>query len=357
MEFKDEDWRRLAAMRSVFLAAREKDVPTERSYRWRDERDLELYDATFGARIAWKWRAVLDELARVPDFALEGPIVDWGCGTGVASRAVLARFGARTAAKPIPDGAPPLVIHAWDRSPLARRFARAQIERDCATAGIQCAVHEGAPPSDVAPHLVLVSHVLGELDGRGLAELAALVARARFCVWVEPGDRDTSRRLSRVRETLLSSFDALAPCTHQAACGALAAGAERHWCHHFARPPSEVFRSAMWARFADELGIDLRSLPYSYLVLRRRASAPDTTGATGAARAEEATQGTGESRILGRPRVTKGKVQLDRCDASGVRTVSLLARDAPQLFRMLEDAAGERLVFRFQESGDRVKPV
>ena len=58
---------------------------------WRSEEELALYDSTFGERIGWKWDAVLSELS-VRGWQPQGRrLVDWGCGSGIASRRVLRR--------------------------------------------------------------------------------------------------------------------------------------------------------------------------------------------------------------------------------------------------------------------------
>jgi len=110
----------------------------------------------------------------------------------------------------------------------------------------------------------------------------------------------------------------VAPCTHQAPCGMLAPDRERHWCHHFVASPPEAFTDGRWARWAKEMGIDLRSLPLSYLVLDRRPPAPLPPGAV---------------RFIGRPRVQKGWALLCGCDQAGVHERRLLKRTFPQEFR------------------------
>ena len=311
-ELPAADWKRLAELRDGFLNTHTSD--------WRDAHDLELYDAFFARRIAWKWQAVLGEAAasgwRVPP----GLVVDFGCGSGVAARELCAAFG------------PPPRVALVDRSVLARDFARARLESEHPSVAIETAGHA----DHLEPALLLVSHVISELDERALDALVVLALRSEAVLWVEPGERDTSRRLSRVRERLLERFRVLAPCTHQAGCGALQPGAP--WCHHFARPPAEAFQARRWALFARGLGIDLRSLPYSYLVLARSGGAA-----------------TGAARILGRPRVEKGRVRFDACTAEGVRGLTLLDRDDPALARRLADAAGERLVLRLFTERERVR--
>jgi ribosomal protein RSM22 (predicted rRNA methylase) len=165
---------------------------------------------------------------------------------------------------------------------------------------------------------LLVSHVLTELSPRQTDELANLANRATAIVWVEPGTFDASRALIAVRERLRGTLHLVAPCTHQAACGMLAPGRERYWCHHFATSPPEAFTDGRWARWAREMGIDLRSLPLAYLVLDRRPPAPLPPGAV---------------RLIGRPRVQKAYALLCGCDKTGVHERRLAKRAFPQEFR------------------------
>ena len=81
-------------------------------------------------------------------------------------------------------------------------------------------------------------------------------------------------------------------------------GNEAHWCHHFARPPWEIFSDPDWAEYACRMGIDLRSLPYSYLVLDRRDPVAVEEGM--------------EPGPLGRCVHAKGYSRVFSCDACGV---------------------------------------
>ena len=74
-----------------------------------------------------------------------------------------------------------------------------------------------------------------------------------------------------------------------------------------------------WARFAKIAGIDLRSLPLSYLVLDKRAWPQP-----------------GEVRIIGRPRVYKAHALLLGCDSTGVREYRQTKREEPDAFRQLK---------------------
>jgi ribosomal protein RSM22 (predicted rRNA methylase) len=131
-----------------------------------------------------------------------------------------------------------------------------------------------------------------------------------------------------VREKLRGKLFVIAPCTHQAACGMLATGNKRHWCHHFAPTPSEVFTDSDWARFARMAGIDLRSLPLSFLVMDRRQPSALPENAM---------------RIIGKPRLYKAHAQLFGCDTTGVHDRKLTKRALPEVFRQLQKETIEPL--------------
>jgi hypothetical protein len=221
-------------------------------------------------------------------------VLDWGCGSGIAGRKFLEHFTA--------DG-----LRLWDRSALAMRFAARK-------AG-PIRVHAGTTGATL-----LVSHVLAELSPRQANELSALAVGFEAVIWVEPGSYEVSRVLLSVREKLRGQFHIVAPCTHPAACGMLATENQRHWCHHFAPSPPEIFRDANWARFAKLAGVDLRSLPVSFLVLDRRAQPALPAGAT---------------RVIGRPRLYQAHALLLGCDRAGVQERRLARRVLPEQFRRL----------------------
>ncbi len=271
----------------------------ERDY-WRSEGELALYDSTFGERIGWKWDAVLAELARRGWSPRSRRLVDWGCGSGIAGRRVLAAW----------PQFEQIALH--DRSTLAVAFANARLQ----VMHPAVAVRRLDPAA--AGGLLLVSHVANELPAETLTALLAQAARCDDVIWVEAGTHEDSRQLSAIRERLMASgLSVVAPCTHQARCGMLAPENERHWCHHFAAPPPEAFRDARWAEFGRELGIDLRSLPYSFLVLSRT-PAPLVDGL---------------SRVIGEPREAKGFMRVLSCQADGVADFMLQKRDVPELYR------------------------
>jgi ribosomal protein RSM22 (predicted rRNA methylase) len=378
------DWDRLRELRDGFLDA----GGGARGAYWLDAEDVALYDATFGRRIAWKWDAVLDELV-ARGFALPaGRWLDWGAGSAIATRAVLARA----------PGAKLERITLVDHSRAALEFARDAIVRERPALEVELAEHAGSDPVD----FVLVSHVMSELSGAALDELVATLRAARAFVWVESAAQEGSRALSAVRERLLDALDPVAPCPHRERCGVLAAGRERDWCHFFAAPPAHVFTSREWAAFGRELSIDLRSLPYSFLAMRERRRAARESAAESsavrqldpladasarelAARAvepsvvargelerrggvpsasavhspsrEHGEHASSASRLLGRARVERAALHLQCCEAPGVCERRLLRRHDGKLFNRLSEIRQAPKLVRWRLAGGEIVGV
>ena len=108
----------------------------------------------------------------------------------------------------------------------------------------------------------------------------------------------------------------------------------RHWCHHFAEPPPGLLADGEWVRFGQRAGIDLRSIPYSFLVLARRGLRPPTDGPVN----EE------WSRVIGSPRLYKGYAKVLDCSREDVREVEIWQRDNPDLLRAYKKGAGPTLL-------------
>jgi hypothetical protein len=324
MTWEEIDWAVLERLRSRFLAG----DATQGPY-WTSPADLANYDFTYGKRIAWKWDAVLQELDQRGWKPRPAAVLDWGCGSGVAGRRVTHWLGADRVT----------ALRVWDHSTLAADFAAQTAQARFPKLRVEH-VTPGFLAGDEPVGVLVISHVLNELPAAELLALRGLAARAAAILWVEPGTPEVSRALIEVREQLRGRFRLVAPCTHQAACGLLAPDNARHWCHHFAPPPSEIFTDSDWVKFGRRAGIDLRSLPCSFLVLERlgenaRADPPEL------------------SRIIGEPRIYKGFAKVLSCDATGVAEFTVQKRDAPELFKQLKRPAGA-LVYRWTRSGGRI---
>lgn len=319
MNWESLDWASLDRLRARFLAGDVSDEPY-----WKSAGDLAAYDLTYGERIGWKWDALLGELRRRGWPQVAGRpwrVLDWGCGSGIAGRRVVAHLGAERVAH----------LELWDHSSVALEFARTRAAQ--AFPGLRVSV---ADPS-ATPDLVVVSHVINELSTDDQARLEALFTRAPRVVWVEPGTHAVSRTVQAWRDRLVAGgARVIAPCTHHASCGLLAADRERDWCHQFAVPPAGVHADRNWVRFAQRAGVDLRSLPYACLVFDRSPRSPDVPGL---------------ARIIGRPETFKPYARVLSCESSGASTLTLPRRTLAPLVKQLERARGP-LVYRWtREAG------
>ena len=292
------DWASLDELRTTYLEG----TAGQGDY-WASEELLRGYDVTFARRIAWKWHHVFRDLGRLGWSPPAGAVYDWGCGTGVAVREFLAAFPQ--------EGLSSVALH--DRSRRAVGFASAAVRREFPNVTVATGEPEGV-------FTLLISHVVTELNDAGFAELLKLAGRAAAVVWVEPGTSGASARLIKAREILKETFYPVAPCLHRNQCGLLMAGHENDWCHFFATPPPEVYTDRDWRQFGKIMGIDLRSLPLSYLVLDRQAPGERPAGAV---------------RILGKHRLYKGHALLDACDSTGVHERRFTKRTYPPFFRAM----------------------
>ena len=292
------DWAALDRMRERFL-----ELTAGQADYWESESHLLSYDQTFAQRVAWKWDFVGEQLKRRGWTPPSAPVLDWGCGTGVANRSFLRAF-------------PDLIsqgLEVYDRSAPAMAYAEQRAQSVFESIQVKSWV-----PETGATGVVLLSHVVTELSETHLTELLQALASAAAIIWVEPGTVAASRQLIAARDRLRTTHHLVAPCLHSMECGLNAPSRAHDWCHHFASPPPEVFTSPHWAAFAKLLGIDLRSLPLSYLVLDKRPPTPLPEGSV---------------RVLGRPRVYKAHALALGCDAAGVEESRVSKRNLPELFR------------------------
>ncbi|HSH15337.1 MAG TPA: class I SAM-dependent methyltransferase, partial [Verrucomicrobiae bacterium] len=183
------DWSTLHRLRAGFLAG----AAGHRDY-WQSPADLAQYDATFAQRIGWKWDFVLNDLQQLGWQPPAGAVLDWGCGSGVASRALLDHFGQSTTRE----------LWLSDRSALAVQFATRRAREKYPELSVQ-------PGLPAHADLLVISHVLTELSPAGIEELLQLAAQATAVLWVEPGTYEVSRQLIAIRERLRGEFQLVAP--------------------------------------------------------------------------------------------------------------------------------------------------
>jgi ribosomal protein RSM22 (predicted rRNA methylase) len=314
----------LQRLRQLFLEAPARDGLADY---WADETLLSLYDTTFARRIGWKWDAVLSELAarrwKIPSNITRW--VDWGCGSGIAGEVLISCRH---------DELPESVVFS-DRSLKARLFASKKASG--ITPQTPKITHESPELLKCSGEdLILVSHVLNELKTEQLNSLLEQVKKAGCLLWVEPGTPHCSKKLSEIRDELLNTFDAVAPCPHQLACPLR--GAEGDWCHFFAQPPPQVFQDAFWATFSKEFSIDLRSLPVSFLVMQKKGLQPCNP--------------SGSDRIIARPRFYKGFAKMLTCGAGGkAQLLQLQQRNHKAEFKIWEKDCFFAEITNAQDSG------
>lgn len=118
-----------------------------------------------------------------------------------------------------------------------------------------------------------------------------------------------------------------------------------HWCHHFARVPSEAHQDPAMGALSKELGVDLRVLPYSFLVMERSEFR--------AKHDEEEGLGEGAARLIGRAREFKGYHRVLSCEKEGLFDRIVQKRDVPELYRRLRKESGVPL-YRFAKEGQRI---
>ena len=306
MSIETVDWNTLERLRSEFLAAKGKTGDY-----WTSPSDLAHYHRFFAARIGWKWDAALAQAQQVGWQLQSRRLLDWGCGSGIATLRLLETFETESLDE----------VVLWDHSTLACEFAKdAILERHP-----QLTVSIANPNTlgSLDDTICVISHVLNELSLDDRAELTQLTRSANQVFWVEPGSHLSSRLLLDQREALLRQHDPIAPCVCVQKCPMRDEDNLRHWCHFFAKTPIEVFMDGDWARFAQIMEIDLRSLPYSFICMDAKslASAPQLDG---------------HSRILGRPRQFKGYSKVFCCDSNGLNDYELQKRDNKSLWKSIK---------------------
>lgn len=319
------DWLTLDRLRSGFLSGSAAEGPY-----WKSLDDLAHYDFTYAERIGWKWDHVLQELSRRGWTPAEGTLLDWGCGSGVAHRRVIDTW---------PDSTHS--VRVFDHSTLAESYATQRLQ-------------DRFPDLDVRSWdrsesiaTLTISHVLNELDRESTEDLMQTIQSATTVIWIEPGTSDVAAQMVQWREKLRDSFRIVFPCPHQGACGLLTPDNTQNWCHHFAAPPAGVFADSNWVKFGQRAGIDLRSLPYSALVLEKLDRPTPNT-----APPEVSSMG----RIIGRPKVSKPYTRFLGCDATKVQRLEMPKKIDARLAKKLDRPTSPRL-FEWQHAEGKVSQI
>ncbi|MBM4318240.1 MAG: hypothetical protein FJ116_12290 [Deltaproteobacteria bacterium] len=303
-----QDWLRLKELRARFLS---EEVISGIDY-WDSIDLLRLYHKTFAQRIGWKWNAVLNTLTR--DFTQAASsgltLFDFGCGTGIAAEKFLEHFQTEGIDQ----------VWLWDRSFRAAEFAQQRLQARFPSLSFKTPNPGEIPQGKWA---LILSHVLTELDSQRLKALKQYLIQADILIWVEPGTPFSSERLIEIREELKVNKQIVGPCLHQEACGMKDPKNSQNWCHFFGHPPEHVFRSSFWNRFGREMKIDLRSLPVSYLICKNKK--------------DQANPIEGCSRIIGRPRFSKGMGKFLLCNSEGVFETRLLERENKELVKSFRE--------------------
>ncbi len=318
------DWDRLARLRKRFL-----EIEEDPGVYWDSAEDLAQYHRFFGQRIGWKWKDAIRQAKQAGWRLRSTRVVDWGCGTGIASLTLLEEIESRGIES----------VTLWDHSRLAASFAKDALKTRFPNLTVKIA--EESELKELGDSIVLVSHTLNELSAGVRSELKKQLIQARQLFFVEPGNHKCSHLLIEQREGLIDQFRPIAPCVCILACPMKLEVNAHHWCHFFAKPPVEAFTSSDWSRFSRELEIDIRSLPYSYLALDSISldSEPDNRSS---------------SRVIGRTRQHKGYTNLLSCDRNGLNLYQLQKRDNPALWKTIKKNKCGSLLTWTSIDGDRI---
>ncbi|MGE0174455.1 MAG: small ribosomal subunit Rsm22 family protein [Oligoflexales bacterium] len=293
------NWEKLRKLRDFFLSP---ETRLPQTY-W-DRELLSLYDATFARRIRVKWDHVLTQTSGFVEPA--HTLLDWGCGSGVATEAYLETIKTQ-----------PAELLFYDSSRAAVEYCQGKFRTSHPS--ITSGFHDKNKPPAQA-FTLLISHVLNELPDNDLQALLKLVQRAQQTIWVEPGSKDVSRRFTELRDSLRESIHVIAPCPHTSRCGMNAPGNEENWCHFFCKVPSYFSTEAFWRKFSEEMQIDLRSIPLSYLMFSQNPPRNKSR----------------DKRIIGTVRTYKGYQKFLLCKEEGVAEFTLQQRDDLSLFKRLK---------------------
>jgi ribosomal protein RSM22 (predicted rRNA methylase) len=185
-------------------------------------------------------------------------VLDFGCGPGTAALTLLSHT------------ATPLALSCVDSSVEMRQLAqKLLLAAPNRSLQAQLAVTAQIPPGQF--DLIMAANVFAELHEdeaeRTVATLVAQLAAGGYLLLIEPGQQLHTRRLQRLRDTLLTSWPTLRPlfpCHHAAPCPMLQRSPE-DWCHgtlEWEQPPL--------SRQLDQLlGFNKHRIKFAALLLQR----------------------------------------------------------------------------------------
>lgn len=343
MNWEQLDWPALDRLRAGFISGKAAAGPY-----WTSHSDLASYDLTYAERIGWKWNALLRELTlRHWSPPANTTLVDWGCGSGVAGRRVVAAFGAKHFSE----------LQVWDHSALARSFAAKQACERFPSLAVTEIASEPTPASLPTAYTLVLSHVFNELSAEQRTALLALVAGAAAVLWIEPGTHADSRTLATLRDLVRTTHQIVAPCTHRENCPLFLAANERDWCHFFASAPAGIQNDSNWVRFSHRAGLDLRSQAYSCLVLAAGPSSELIAPSSKLiAHSSQLPAGSSAARVLGRVEIFKPYARFLACEANGLHWLELTKRTDTALIKRLDKAPPVPL-FALTHDGNRVSAM
>ncbi|MEU8763125.1 small ribosomal subunit Rsm22 family protein [Streptomyces sp. NPDC048659] len=274
------------------------DTPTDAPV-LRDRSDVAAYAAYRMPATFEAVRAALYGLAdAAPDWA-PATHTDVGGGTGAAGWAVAEAW----------EGAARTTVLDWAEPALAlgRELAAGAFEAEWRRERI------GGALRLADTDLVTVSYVLNELTEADRTALVTEAARAaRAVVIVEPGTPDGYERIIAARTLLVEAgFTVAAPCPHSGACP-IAPGTD--WCHFSAR----VSRSSLHRKVKGG-SLPYEDEKYAYVAAARFPVTP------------------APARVVRRPQIRKGLVQLELCGPDGLGRDTVTKRHGP-LYKQARDA-------------------
>ena len=319
------DWDRLARLSKRFL-----EIEEDSGVYWDSAEDLAQYHRFFVQRFGWKWRDTFRQAKQAGWHLRSNRVVDWGCGTGIASLTLLEKIESQGIES----------VTLWDHSRLATSFAKDALKTRFPSLTVKIA--QESELKELGDSIILVSHTLNELSAGVRSELKKQMIQARQLFFVELGNHKFSHLLIEQRDGLIDQFRPVAPCVCNLACPMDLEDNAHHWYHFFPKPPVEAFTSSDWSRFSSELEIDLRSLPYIYLAI-------DSISL------DHESDNRSSSRVIGRPRQHKGYANLLSCDRNGLNLYQLQKRDNPTLWKTIKKIKCGSLFTWTSIDGDRIR--